>query len=354
MNNKLLILSVAVCVLVVGAIGLGRSTHSPVTSESSCEGEFNSLYGRHKADLDDCSVPIRDGEFEGKLPEPKQNNVVLIFDASGSMAGLSQGERKIDIAKDAVRNFVNQLEGTDVHMSVVVYGHKGDNTVSNKTLSCGGIEELYTLGEAYGSKITSTLSRFEPTGWTPIAEALIKARDILTPYNSEKYNNSIVLISDGIETCGGDPARVVEEMNTKGFSVTTNVIGFDVDAETAQQLKAVAMNGRGEYFDARTRADLDFALSKHTSYMEKFDYRMRRVSENLTDINTATERHFACVQALEVERAHMLLDIYADGRVTNACQEKVDDLYTRYYEEARGSLTASFDRLIQSFEQKSQ
>lgn len=320
----------------------------------TCTNEFNELYAENKADLSQCSSAIRAGAFAGSEPTPKENNVVLIFDSSGSMAGRVGDERKIDMAKKAVEDFVTQLSGTNVRVSVVVYGHKGDNTDANKNASCAGIEELYTFGSAEGAKIERTLKSFEPTGWTPIADSLEKAYAILSPYNTEAYNNSIVLISDGIETCDGDPVAVVQDMKEKGLSVTANVIGFDVDDEANEQLSAIAESGDGSYFSAASQAELDFALQKQIDFMKKFDYRMQRVSENLQDINRATELHFGCVKALETERAEMLLDIYADERTSELCAEQVDDMYSEMYDTTNKSLWNSFSAMVQDFKQKSQ
>jgi len=364
---KKIVLIVFIIIVVVFAFVLMTNSQDSVKdaikdiagSDSSvfsktCINEFNELYAVNKADLTQCSSAIRTGSFAGTDPTPKENNVVLIFDASGSMAGKVADERKIDMAKKAVEDFVTQLSDTKVQVSVVVYGHKGDNTDANKKVSCAGIEELYTFGSADGAKMERTLKSFEPTGWTPIADALEKAYAILKPYNTDAYNNSIVLISDGIETCEGDPVAVVQSMQERGLSVTANVIGFDVDDEASEQLNAIAENGNGSYFSAASQSELDFALQKQIDFMKKFDYRMQRVSENLQDINTATELHFGCVKALEVERAKILLDIYADERVTKECAEQVDDMYSEKYEVLQQSLWNSFDAMVQEFKQKSQ
>lgn len=319
----------------------------------SCVSEFEDLYEENRADLSECSGNIRGGSYDTDELKPKQNNVVLIFDASGSMAGRSGAEVKIAAAKAAVGDFVSQLEGTDVQVGVVVYGHKGDNTPEQKVLSCQGVETLYRMGDARAETIEQTLNSFQPTGWTPIADALEQAYVMLAPYTGDEYNNSIVLISDGIETCDGDPAGMVRTMQDRGLDVTANVIGFAVDSDASKQLRSIAQISGGEYFAAASRADLDFALQKHTSYMSEFDYRMQRVSENLTDINTATSRHFNCVQDLEIERANMMLDIYADQKVEESCAEEVDDMYSAEYEKNKERIWNSFDALVEDFQIKS-
>ena len=70
--------------------------------------------------------------------------------------------------------------------------------------------------------------------------------------------NKIVLVSDGIETCGGDPVAAAEELNRSGIEVEIDVVGFGVPDDEADQLRDVASAGGGEYFDARTGALLEY------------------------------------------------------------------------------------------------
>lgn len=318
----------------------------------ACVGDFETLYSKNKADLSSCSVLIRNAVAPEAVTS-KENNVVIVFDSSGSMEGKTDGTKKIDAAKSALADFAKSLQGSSVNVSMVVYGHKGDNSDTSKALSCKGIDIVYPFGKADVAKMTTALDSFSPKGWTPVEDALKKAYELLMPYNSEKYNNSVLLISDGIETCGGNPVAYVKSMKENGMNVTANVIGFDVDEEAAAQLRNIAGGTGGEYFDVRSRAELDRALSKHAEYMAKFDAKMKQVSQNLEDINTLTEKHFACVEALETERAHMLLDIYADKKVSASCAEKVDDMYTKKYDEANQTLWNSFNATIEEFKAKS-
>src|SRR5690606_22616273 len=80
---------------------------------------------------------------EGELP--KQVNVEILLDASGSMAGRVSGGVKMDLAKEAIRDFVSKLpEG--VQVALRVYGHKGSNQQKDKELSCKSTEVVYPLG----------------------------------------------------------------------------------------------------------------------------------------------------------------------------------------------------------------
>src|SRR5690606_16135028 len=100
---------------------------------------------------------------EGKLP--KQVNVEILLDASGSMAGRVSGGMKMDLAKDAIQKFASKLpEGARVALRV--YGHKGSNQQKDKELSCKSTEMVYPLGEYDKSSFQKSLDKFRPTGWT--------------------------------------------------------------------------------------------------------------------------------------------------------------------------------------------
>jgi len=165
--------------------------------------------------------------------EEKVNNV-LIFDASGSMSAQATGGTRIQLAKNAMVKFVDSLKN-NVNLSVVAYGHKGNNTQAGKAVSCAGIEEIYYMGAVNANLVKSKVNALNPNGWTPITDSLKKAEVIL---NSTEGKKHIVLLSDGEETCGGDPVAYACQLKTKGISV--DVIGLDVTGAVAKQLTDIS------------------------------------------------------------------------------------------------------------------
>ncbi len=104
--------------------------------------------------------------------------------------------------------------------------------------------------------IRDVLARFQPTGWTPVAGALRAAAEAFRGKEGEV--NRVYLVSDGIETCDGDPVAAARQLHeTTGLAVQVNVVGFGVDRDAAQQLRRVAEVAGGTYHDARTGADLE-------------------------------------------------------------------------------------------------
>ena len=65
------------------------------------------------------------------------------------------------------------------------------------------------------------------------------------------------MVSDGIETCGGDPVKAAKELNRSDIKAVVNIIGFDLDDEGQRQLKAVADAGGGEYSSVDSKVELD-------------------------------------------------------------------------------------------------
>jgi len=193
-----------------------------------------------------------------KAPErelPKQVNVEILLDASGSMAGRVSGGVKMDLAKEAIRNFVSKLpEGTQVALRV--YGHKGSNQKKDKELSCKSTEVVYPLGAYDETSFQKSLNKFRPTGWTPLAAAIEQAKSDLSGKTGENVENIIYVVSDGIETCGGDPVKAAEELHQSEIQAIVNIIGFDVDNAGQRALKKVAEAGGGKYTTVSSGEDL--------------------------------------------------------------------------------------------------
>lgn len=181
-------------------------------------------------------------------------NTLLMLDVSGSMAAKLGTVPKIDIAKMSLLKYASSVPES-IRLGLLVYGHKGNNQASGKAESCAGVELMAPIGGLRDSDAQTVINRFAPTGWTPIAASLEKAKE---SFNADmKGRNRIIMVSDGIETCGGDPVKVARELHNSGFAVTIDVVGFNVPGSDANQLKKIAEAGGGIYFDARTQSALD-------------------------------------------------------------------------------------------------
>ncbi|MFD1409984.1 VWA domain-containing protein [Kroppenstedtia eburnea] len=193
-------------------------------------------------------------ESPGKVEE-KKLNVAILLDASGSMAGQVKGGQKMEVAKAAVKRYASSLPN-EARVSLRVYGHKGSNRQIDKSLSCQSTDEVYPLSAYQEKKFNQGLEQFQPTGWTPIALAMQEAKKDLEQQQEENTENVIYIVSDGEETCGGDPVKVAKELNQSDIKAVVNIIGFDVDDKGQRELEAAAKAGGGEYFSAQDEQDL--------------------------------------------------------------------------------------------------
>ncbi|MFQ5356337.1 MAG: VWA domain-containing protein [Mariprofundaceae bacterium] len=179
-------------------------------------------------------------------------NVLFILDASGSMAQKFGDRTRLQAAKDAFDNLLAELpEGVDVGMEA--YGHHGNK-------DCSVIEVMNPVGLLDAAAIKVNVHGLTPRhGSTPMAAALEKGAEALKVAQGEK---AIVLISDGKETCGGDPAAVAKKLRGKGFDITTHVVGLGVNADETAQLAAIAEAGGGKYYAANNADELKTSLAE--------------------------------------------------------------------------------------------
>ncbi|WP_344122207.1 VWA domain-containing protein [Kocuria aegyptia] len=180
------------------------------------------------------------------------NHFALLFDASDSMAMDAGDGTRMDTARAALTAFVDRLpEGSTV--SLRVYGHTGDTTAEGKTESCATTEVLYS-GAADTGALGRTLAGVEPTGYTPLAKGIQEAA---ADFPEESTDGIVYVVTDGMETCGGDPVRAAEQLSGSGVEPVINVIGFQVEDTDHQALARIAAAGRGKYTQAASRAELE-------------------------------------------------------------------------------------------------
>lgn len=197
-------------------------------------------------------------------------NVEIILDASGSMAEKIGGTTKMELAKEAIKEFAESLP-EEAKVSLRVYGHKGSGSDAHKELSCGSSDLVYQLQAYDAQKLDGALDLFEPTGWTSIAHSLRLAQDDLALYEADKNTNVIYLVSDGIETCGGDPVAVAKELSQSKIMPLLNVIGFDVNAEGQKQLKEIAQASEGLYANVTNQAQFKQELERAKEIAQKWE-----------------------------------------------------------------------------------
>lgn len=185
------------------------------------------------------------------FPAVAEENVILVLDASGSMWGQIEGRTKVEIAKDAVAELVRTWEPSN-NLGLVAYGHrrKGD---------CADIEVLIPQGPLDADAFMAKVNGLKFLGMTPLSAAVIQAADTL---KSSEQKATVILVSDGEETCDQDPCAVGKALEERGVDFTAHVIGFNVpDPAHQAQLRCLAENTGGRYFNARDAQELGGALT---------------------------------------------------------------------------------------------
>ena len=190
----------------------------------------------------------------------RETNVYVeyIMDASGSMMEqLPDGTLKRDVAEEVLTARLNSFP-PEVNIGLRAYGHR-IGWEGQVELSCQDIELIAPVETGQLERIATWLDDFPARGMTPLAESI---RQAVEDFSIDPARvNTIVLISDGMETCEGDPCSLVEELKLQGINFKLHVIGLHVDAETRAQLECIAQAGEGLYRDARSAKELNQALA---------------------------------------------------------------------------------------------
>lgn len=207
---------------------------------------------------------------DARLQFREHFNVEIVLDASGSMAGKIGDKTKMELAKEAIKEFAASLPA-GATVSLRVYGHRGSNANEDKERSCSSSELVYTFQTYDPQKLDAALSQFAPTGWTPIANSLLLAGQDLAGFDASKNTNIIYLVSDGIETCDGNPVAVAKELSESQMMPLLNVIGFDVNAEGQKQLKEIARASQGLYANVTNKEQFARELERAREIAAKWE-----------------------------------------------------------------------------------
>ena len=178
------------------------------------------------------------------------SRILFIFDASNSMSGQWEGERKIDIAREILFEMLDTLEQREkLELALRVYGHQSPVPPQD----CNDTRLEVPFGPLNAARIRETLNKIQPRGTTPIARSLAQAPEDFPPCGT--CRNIVVLITDGIEACDGDPCQVSLDLQKRGIILRPFVIGIGSDPGFRETFNCI-----GEYFDTPTQEEYREAL----------------------------------------------------------------------------------------------
>ncbi|ANN57585.1 VWA domain-containing protein [Mesorhizobium sp. 2RAF45] len=177
------------------------------------------------------------------------NKVIIILDASGSMWAQIDGKPKLEIARESLRTVLQSVPADD-EIGFMAYGHREKG-------SCEDIQLIVPPQAGSASAITDAADSLKFLGKTPLTAAVKQAAEALK-YTEDKA--TVVLITDGLETCGGDPCALGKELKASGVDFTADVVGFGLTADEGKQIACLAENTGGKYIQASDEKALQEAL----------------------------------------------------------------------------------------------
>ncbi|GCD78410.1 hypothetical protein JCM31826_18920 [Thermaurantimonas aggregans] len=180
------------------------------------------------------------------------NRILFIFDSSNSMQARWESATRMDVAKRFLAELIDsiaQLKNSDVELALRLYGHSKGFPPQD----CNDTRLVVPFEPNNHQKIKRIIQNLRPMGTTPIAQSLEKAADDFPTCKS--CRNLIILITDGIEECGGDPCAVSERLQTAGIVIRPFVIGIGLDEHQRKAMQCV-----GRYYDAAREEDFRTVL----------------------------------------------------------------------------------------------
>ncbi len=198
------------------------------------------------------AMPAAQAEDDQATPK-----LLLMLDASGSMnepdpSGLS----KIDAAKRALTGVVAALPA-DSQVGLRVYGATVEGGTPTPE-ACADTQLVHPISALDRAGLTTAINGFTARGETPIAGSLEAALGDL----GTTGKRTIILVSDGRESCVPDPCPVIQELVGAGVDLQIDTVGFGVDATARGQLQCLAEAGNGTYYDAANADELAASLAK--------------------------------------------------------------------------------------------
>ena len=181
----------------------------------------------------------------GAETKPQYPEMMFIIDASGSMWNKTETQTRIAAAKQVMNEIIPSIPA-EVRIGLTAYGH-------NRKGDCNDIETLIPSGSNDRHGLLQKVMALSPKGMTPMAAAIEKVANQL---KNKETETTIVLLSDGEETCHDSPCAAVKSLKDSGIKFVLHVVGFGVNSKQKEQLSCMAEAGGGEYFGAANYSSL--------------------------------------------------------------------------------------------------
>ncbi|MBC7694685.1 MAG: VWA domain-containing protein, partial [Burkholderiales bacterium] len=187
-----------------------------------------------------CFILFRAGfvQAQTKKTEPSITRVLFVFDASKSMKADHKNTTRMQGAKELFYKFIDSLnKQKNIQFALRMYGH----TVKYPPGDCKDSKLVVPFGKNNVALIKSKVAEAKPTGITPIEHSLTESAN---DFPDAKAVNMIILITDGIEECEGDPCAARLKLMEKGIVFKPFIIGIGLTVEQIKTFECV-----GDYYD---------------------------------------------------------------------------------------------------------
>lgn len=201
-------------------------------------------------------------------------NILFIVDGSRSMLEKLDGStQKIDAAKQVLQNALSRIP-QDVNLGLRVFGqgYEGPHSMFSGGLpglaldtECRNTALWVPLGRGNRRTIIEKVRQIKPYGMTPLAYAIEQAA--VSDFRGMQGTKTIILITDGADTCNGNPCEVIKQLPLYGIKLKVDVVGLALRREpfARAQLNCISEKSGGHYYDANTAADLIESVSHSVS-----------------------------------------------------------------------------------------
>lgn len=213
------------------------------------------------------------------LQTARLTRVLIIFDASNSMKGKWNNKEKISTAKELAHQLIDSLSKIpNVQLALRVYGA----TVKYPPGDCKDSKLVIPFKPNNIKEIKEYINQLKPTGITPIEHSLnLAAND----FPDNQSLNNIIIITDGIEECGGDPCKAREYLESQGIIFKPFIIGIGLTAQQAQTFNCVGnylSSEQPNLFKNISEVIIQQKLNKTTAQVNLLDIAGRPIE---TDVN---------------------------------------------------------------------
>ncbi|GAB4352132.1 MAG: VWA domain-containing protein [Oricola sp.] len=199
------------------------------------------------------------------------DKAIIVMDASGSMWGRIGGKTKIAIARETLAGVLPSIPDS-TELGLIAYGHREKG-------ACSDIEQIVAPAPGTREAIAKAVNGLNPKGKTPLTDAVRQAAEAME-YTEEKA--TVILVTDGIETCGADPCAVTSELERLGVDFTAHVVGFGLSEDEGRQVSCLAENTGGLYLQAKDADGLAEALTRTVAAAPEPEPEPVRIQDNVT------------------------------------------------------------------------